>query len=196
MKAINQMLKLTSLFFLLFGCSLSNGMNHKIFKPGPVSDSFTIDAIEWPTYEEKNSNNPFLINVYVANLFFGLSKNNEVTYLGSETCEYGKISLRNQYGLLKDFDIDLEEFKKKDNGIIRDYANFARLKDFKLKYSFNLQEIFKESFNGTISIIIDFQSKRVTGHYHRGEEINFDFTKNLELTKITFIDYESIHETY
>ena len=175
---------------LISGCS--NNYKSHIFKPGFEASLPVMEAIQYPTYRETNSDKPYTIKIYLANLYYGKKYgSNEIVFLRSYSGLLSiTILLELKDEVLMFYDVDLLEYEKQENGICSNTANKAKITDFNLYYSFNLQEIFNDNYdNQNIEFKIVYKEEIATKTSERGKAISFLLNKNESGIKIDNFDY-------
>ena len=74
-----------------------------------------------------------------------------------------KVYLETNSEVVSLYDVDLDEYSKQENGIIWNDSGKAKIKDFKMVYSFDIQTVFTDSTNQVISFVIKYEED-VTEH--------------------------------
>lgn len=129
-----------------------------INKPGFNISYAIAEGISYPSAKRnfKKDSSPFEIKVMVANLYYGKNYDGIEALLVDYGFESINISLLNSRDdLIKQYDVDVIEYAKKDNGISSDNY-FIKEKDFKLVYSFDLIDLFQEDFSDKIRFQISY----------------------------------------
>lgn len=182
-----------SLAFSLLIAGCSSGFKTHIFYPGFEVALPIIEAVEYPSFRETNSNKPYEVKIYLANLFYGKKYNSdEIEYLHSySSLQSIDILLETSNKILATYDVDLEEYSKQENGIIANNANKATINDFKLFYPFNLQELFAgDCFNQEITFVIKYKAKTNDSYLEHGKTISFLLNKTSTSIEIRNFNYD------
>ena len=180
-----------TLTLLVIGCS--NGTSKHIFYPGFETSLPIIEAVEYPSFRETNNNKPYEVKIYLANLFYGKKYNSdEIEFLHSySNLQSIDVFLESSNKVLFTYSVNLEEYSRQENGIISNNANKATIKDFKLSYPFNLQELFAENcHNQNINFVIKYTEKTIDSYLERGKIISFLLNKNSTSIEISNFGYD------
>ena len=121
------------------------------------------EGIDYPeplkNYKETDS---FNVDIMLANLYY-VTNNDGTTQLlvGSEekpgySFDAINVSLNDsKKQLIQDYSVDVVEYSKQENGIEKDKSNIGE-SDFRLKYSFDLLDIFKGTYDDNVYFEINY----------------------------------------
>lgn len=149
-----------------------NTPNETFFTSKTDNPSLAIcEAIDYPepktTYQDTDVYN---VDIMVANLYYGQKYDGSTGLLvGAEdnpgySFDAINISLNNSNKqLIADYSVDMNEYPKQENGILRDEKNINK-DDFKLTYSFNLIELINGNYDDNIHFEVNYVESGKTGY--------------------------------
>ena len=152
-------------FLLLSSCDFFSSRKSFVFYPDHIIKRPVIEAIDYPIKKQKSNVDPYEVRVYLANLYYGKNYGSEeiVYHKGYNNLMSIKVYLETNSEVVSLYDVDLDEYSKQENGIIWNDSGKAKIKDFKMVYSFDIQTVFTDSTNQVISFVIKYEED-VTEH--------------------------------
>ena len=150
--------------FLLVACSSSTAFvcNDSSFDKEGVNH---VEGICFPKGKvDILKNQTFIVDFMIANRFYFKKDDGTIIYTYVEDAGilyYDLVVVKlldYSKNVLKEYEVDAIEFSKQENGILENKHRIKE-KDFKLKYSFDFIEIFKNEYDNKIYLYAEYSTK-------------------------------------
>lgn len=184
---------------LLFVSSLLTSCSNRIlYIDGNKNIAYAVcSAIDYPT---EKSNDTILVNVMLANRFYGKKYDGTTGLLiGSENEpgyrfeSIGVLLKDNSETIIKEYEVDLLEYYKQENGIPMEKKDIQK-NDFHMVYEFNLKNLFLNDYHNSVyfEVVYVIDESKEENHIF-GRRYKFDFIKENENMKLSNFDFDFIN---
>ncbi|MCH3976083.1 MAG: hypothetical protein LKF69_04700 [Bacilli bacterium] len=171
----------------------------RVFFSTTSSGSPSLAVSEAIEYSSSGENAASTVDVMVANLYYGTNYDGTVGKLNpGYDFRAITISLEELNGneILLSYPVAINEYGKMENGILRENVHKVIRDDYSLIYSFDLNEIFQNDYDGVISFAVKYEESRSDVIYSFGKRFYFDFSKVGDVAKLSDFKWDYFSDGY